>query len=263
MKKALTNLVVLTVVLAIAVSGANAVTITNTTTSTVLGSDDFESASVVDHLAYTANPTDADPDNPSAGTWSVTEGNTGLVQVTDYGTPGAFEGDNYLRIHRTTESGAPDAELRVAEQATTNDAIHFEAMINHPVNNISGALVLLYGNDSNSVEQILVTLYFKSDGKIHSYNGSSWDNTNISYTANAWEELEMDWLVGADTFSLTYDGTTASNLAVRNTNVGSFTSVFFTNGISTFYLDAIPEPATISLLVLGGIGILVRRRRRS
>jgi len=240
-------MLVLVAVLLVAAS-AQAVMVENVTSDTVIFFDDFESASVVDPLGYTSSPTDADPDGASPGTWTVlNETETGSVQVTDYDSLAA-EGSNYLRLHRTTPAWF-QSQLNVAEQTNTGDAIHFETMI---MVNDTGvpAFQFFKGKDSGGTEQTLA--YTKFEGFSDNIVTGTGVDTGLDYVADEWKKLEFDWLVGADTFTITYDGTTSAALDVGNTDVVSFTAVALgmhsISGSASYY-DAIPEPVPV-----GGFG---------
>ena len=99
---------------------------------TVLFHDDFESqpAGSVSHAAYPDTTVAADPSAPSVGSWVNTVAAVRDVQVTDYATPGAAAGSNYLRLmgHQLTSKVA----LTFAEQSTVGDVVRVEMDFYNP-----------------------------------------------------------------------------------------------------------------------------------
>ena len=249
MKYARTMLVVLSMV-AIAVSSASAVTITSG--STVIGFDDFESNTTFSTAAAPDTSGDYDPDAATTGSWSTSEATADKVQVTNYGTPGAFEGSKYLRITATSTH----AYLAFSADQTTG-TLHFETMVNTGQTNLNSSTAVGFQNSSSAWGPFV---QFMSGGKIQYYASSAYHDSGLTYTADVWKKLEIDWTIGSSTFDLTYDGTTVTGLATRGTAASMDRIRLSGNGLSHF--DAVPEPATMSLLGIGGLLALVRRRRK-
>ncbi len=229
-------------------SNASAVTIKNLTTGITLGSDDFEATTKVDNNAYNQTASDADPDNSTVGTWTISEDYSGVIQVTDYSVPGAYAGDNYLRIHKN--SSAPFATLSVDEQTTIGDTIHFETIINHSAG--ASSLVTLTGKDNSGSSVWVTSILFAASKSIYYVSGGNID-TGLDFITDTWQKMEIDWVVGADTFSLTFDGATVSGLPVRSTDAVSFTGVFLRSEVAgkDVYFDGISAPAPkLSLVVV-------------
>ena len=252
------QVVVLSVICAL---NTNAMLIKNMTTGDTIGYDDFEAATTVDGNAYNKTAVDADPDYPTFGTWVISEDFSGVIQVSDYGVPGAYAGDNYLRIHKN--ASAPVATFNVAEQTTLNDTIHFETMVNHSAgaSSFENLMGETSANDSVWVASILCAV-----GKSIFYNdGTGNIDTGLDFITDTWQKMEIDWVVGADTFSLTFDGATVSGLTVRSTDAVSFTGVFLRSEVigKDVYFDAVPEPVTVGLMALGGLVTILVRKYRS
>ena len=100
---------------------------------------------------------------------------------------------------------------------------------------------------------------------------------NMGITLNAWHNVEVDWLKGAGTFTLSIDGVTSDPLLAAPTsgwsNSGATTAAVMeytgdaNPGNFTTYIDGvkpIPEPSAVVLLASGLIGLLAyawRKRR--
>ena len=83
----------------------------------------------------------------------------------------------------------------------------------------------------------------------------------LSWTHGVWHDVAVEMDLGTTTARVGIDG---GALATFST-YGTPTSVDFlrydTNKNTTWDIDAIPEPATLAVLALGGIAALLRRRR--
>ncbi len=236
------------------VSGASAAMLT--VDNTVVVDDNFENASQVSHTPWTSgDTTDADPDNAIVGSWTVTENLPNVIQVTDYGTTGAYEGDNYLRIRRTTGgSGGDYSTAKLVGTRQTSGTAHLKIMTYVDVTNASTASVKLYDGST-----VILGLYF-NDGKIKYYDGWGYKDTGLSYIVDAWKELDVDWVIGGHDFDVTYDGNSGTGVVWHQTS--GIDSVLFAAsdyGHDVFY-DAVPEPATIGLLAVGMLGLLRRKK---
>lgn len=222
--------------------------IKNLTTDMVLAYDNFETADIVDPNDYSASPAkDADPDGSTyPSIWNTIEYQNGEFQVTDYSSPGAYEGNNYLRCHRDGSNG-PYLNLHFTEQTNANDAIHFQIMLN--VNTTNAPLVMyFYGNDNNGTEQNIIIIQFKADGEIHSYNKGS---SGLSYVANAWKKFEVNWNLGASTFTMTYDGQVSSAIGLQTSGINKLSKfVIYPLNTGNSYFDAVVQPDRGTLIVI-------------
>ena len=68
-------------------------------------------------------------------------------------------------------------------------------------------------------------------------------------------------IIAGNTKGYSYGGT-GTDWKGQIDDVGIWNEALTTTQIANIYANGIPEPATLSLLVLGGIGVVVRRRRR-
>ena len=248
MKYARTMLVVLSMV-AIAVSSASAVTITNG--ATTVFQDDFESNTTVSTSGSPDASGDYDPDAASVGTWSTAD-TAAQVQVTSYGTPGTPEGDNYLRF-----DGTGGFSYTQFSSNQTSGTLHIEALVRQ-VGNASNGVALCV---RNSAGQWGPHVQMWAGQTVMGYYDGNYSNSTLAFSADAWHAVEIDWVIGSSTFDLTVDGVTQTGLASRGT-AASMDEIRIGGGSMEHYYDAVPEPATMSLLGLGGLLALVRRRRK-
>ena len=214
----------------------------NTNTGFVVVHDSFENATDVSTNAWFLSDTqNAIPNRATKGGWDVTA-NTNNIQVTDYAIPGAHDGTNYLRIHRTGTI-YPYIYLRGVTQ--TNGTVHVAIMINS--DDASSASINLVDN-TKLIASIAIGV--GSNGEITCYYGNAYHMTGIPYTLDVWQKLEIDWEVGSSTYDLTYNGQSSNSIPVR-------TSATKCNGISlggilnkTWYCDAVPPPPPSGTMII-------------
>ena len=197
--------------------------------ASVLFQDDFESQPS-GSVSTVASPdaTVAVPIAPSVGAWvaSYDPGNThndSNVQVTNYSTPGAASGSNYLRFYRT--GGQPFANATFAPQKT-GDHIRLEADIR-----VSSAASWV------GVEIIGGTGYVFGTGQttlfdIYSLASTVTDGTaSVAYTPDVYQKYQLDYVVGASTMTLQI----GANMATFAANAGNLD--FFGFGTSFVGID--------------------------
>ncbi len=255
------------VVLAVMASVASATIITNETTSTTLFEDDFEGVSAIS-VGFVDDPGDTDYD-PSAGTgsWVTKETDVKQIQVTDFdGTttgppvvdyPGAYQGSNYMWVNRTGNFNSAVGSL-TSVQSTAGDAIHIEWMVyfrDNPANNSFFRMYSGSGATGNSIASL------SANGDQSVGGGGS-----LTYLSDTWQKWELDYVVNATTYDLTIDGTQATGLSVLESG-GAVGSIRFSKGggvsAKEYFVDAVPEPSTFALLSIGGLMMLIWRRRRT
>ena len=96
------------------------------------------------------------------------------------------------------------------------------------------------------------------------WNAFSSPTLNVVY--NEWVPVTLEYAVGGTQFTLTYDGNTATgnakNLGSNNGFVGQFQVGHGRGSIN--YIDAVPEPSTCAMALIGLLTVVgCYRRRRS
>ena len=244
---------------------ANATTVVNLNSSATLFFDDYEGLGTnVSHTNMVDTSGDYDP-VATTGTWSIYEADAGgyACQVTDstagsapVADPGAYQGNNYLRFDENPDLSVP--EVQFAEQTTIGDTIHFESMMYLAYGVGAPAII---AKDGNAAVKFQVRVNLNGSGKIQAYNGSGFVDLSVNYTPMTWQKWEIDYDIGASTYALTIDGDTDSDAPVAEAgNLARLTLVQF-DGPHPIYMDAVPEPGTLALVVFGGLSIMVFGRR--
>lgn len=253
---------------ALVMTASASANIVNVTTSQTLFSDDFESQpwNATSHIAFPDNRVGlaaALPTSPSVGSWEFVrnESDWESIQVTNYADPGAGRGSKYLRIRAVGIDGWPAAakEVLSAEQTTTGDHIRWEQMVNiGGSSGVAGQIVALGGDGSARIN--LLTNYPYSVTDYATGYGSV--DTGLTYSVGQWQKWQIDYTIGASTFDLKIDNSSALSLPMVST--GGIASFSLTQeGIgAAFCVDQVPEPSTLAMLVAGLFGLLAYAWRK-
>jgi len=203
-------------------------------------------------------------DDPVAGTgtWAVYDGATPIpasVQVVTGGI-GAFEGSNFLKVSRPSEYAY--ARGQTADKGVAGDVLYAEFMAYFPTGRTGDSQITMNSGQAGADAWGVVV---KADGSvINSFGGAV---TGLDVTFDTWEKWEWDRTQG-DTSggTLTIAGNSAT-VAPRDAPYDDdiVGALYFDNRTDgdLFYLDAVPEPATLSLACLGGLIMLGRRRHQA
>jgi len=264
--------------------GAQAVLVTRG--ASTLFFDDFETASEVSPYAWAeqdADPTkrsDSDPDGASIGSWLVTESKNYDIQVINSAVspdPGPYgSGYNYLRCVRNPQDDAARADF--AE--VTGGSLHLEFMAYIPSDSAESAMkIIIAGGDEwhgwdSEMRVAFMTRYDATWGNYIRYwtPSTSWApvqgadgqgyNGAVIFTPDTWQKWEVDVDLDTQQWHLSVNNQTSFDRPFAYAGNTAKAVCFVPAGSpKTFYIDAVPEPATILLLGLGfgGLGLLRRR----
>ncbi len=220
------------------VGGTQAVLIKNG--STQLFSDNFESY-----------PIEADPASPP---WVINKNGGGnSVYVHDY-LP-ANEGTKFLRIRRWEQSWDRVGEAIATFTAQSSGTLRATFALYPEATAVNGADIEFQTAGGNTGAALL----YKDDFKVYNLSGG-WQDTGLTLNQGAWNTVTISYDLAAGKVSYTVNGISANNLNAYASGL-TIDRLYFggaANG-TNFLIDAVPEPATIGLLVFGGLTILRRR----
>jgi hypothetical protein len=267
-------------------SSASAMIVENVTQGTTVFADDFEGVSPVSTVpAYDGSARYS----PTAvtGTWVHSEGLPavpGLIQVTNSTTspdPGAYQGSNYLRMYRDGNTAGHDGnELQAlpagGDLTTFGDVIRARMMVYLPSATdqnarlqmaLIGTAVPQEPGGIDIVGTGRAWIRPGGDGNVYYVApGVSVQPTGLHYSTNTWQEWDIEYQIGASTFSASVGGVTVSGLsALTQGGVGAFWAVNGSNVAGSWYMDSVasvPEPSTIVMLACGMMGLLAYAWRK-
>jgi hypothetical protein len=197
--------------------------------------------------------------------------------VTDSASPGAYAGSQYLGMHEDPNNSAIlDAKIQKAlpNSLENGETIRLETMIHMPTVPDGAPWYQMVWADSAAypggphTTPIHSAFFGEANGDIsfQYYDGSAYQDTGLTFNAGEWNELIVEYTEGASSWEVSINGSSETiydfNSRTSNRSIGLIQ--FHANWASApnpLLLDDIPEPATLSLLGLGGLAVLRRRRR--
>ncbi len=238
--------------------------IVNQTTGDWLFWDNYESLSPVNTTAFSGGSGDFDPE----GETLVYEIDSHFAQVTSFGTPGAFEGDNYLRVKSTNENVYQTLFLSEG-QDTVGDHIRYAQMVYIDSTGNATVHFKIMGTDLANNLISVQNQHLGSD--VQNRVGWTFSDTGLSYTQDTWELWEFDYTIGDATFDLTVAGNQVIGLSIQWPALVNKTfavvNIHTSANTGTVYFDeyrayGIPEPSSIALLFSGMVGLLAYAWRK-
>ncbi|MCH7813293.1 MAG: PEP-CTERM sorting domain-containing protein [Planctomycetes bacterium] len=170
----------------------------------------------------------------------------GGVAVAD--VPGPNSGLRYLHVAEDPHGSTPQGYLVFIENLVPGDVVD--------------ASFFGYDTTLGSSPSMRIWGHYALNGDINNYQGSASGNT--TYTGDAvsgWEQVGHSWTVAAGKEALVVELRLYSTPSTSDPNHTDFfvddLSVTAPNSAS---ITVAPEPASLSLLALGGLAILRRRR---
>ncbi|HEY7089512.1 MAG TPA: hypothetical protein VH518_15550 [Tepidisphaeraceae bacterium] len=231
-------------------AASQAVTIRNLTTATTVFHEDFESGGLA----------------PSPGTSS---GGPDVFATNSTTAPdsGPAQGQFYLKLFRNSDVNGQGnyAAFPSSPQTTAGDVIRMSMMVYLPDDGIDSRAQLILDNGDFTTARA----WMRPDGHGNVdavVSGIVAVDTGLDYAPNTWQEWDLQYAIGASTFSITVNGVTASGFA--SPTVGSVGRADLFNGSNvagSFYLDAVPvpEPASIAAALILATAVTTWRRSRT
>ena len=225
---------------------------------------------VFDSRGYEGSTAGATPgvSDPAVGTYEFFQTNGVTVETGPGldGVPGAFSGQNYLSIDR----GAPGA-------TSLSDTNHiFSRSIDTGTESFTVAFAWWGSTDfmamsvgdsesdgtASSEPGLLASWGFDPrDGSLREFtNDGSVPFSDPSLIDGQWNEVELAWDHVTGVASLTINGDSRALTAIDSPATVSQFFVAANAGGNQVFIDAIPEPGSMSLLAIGA-GMILRRRR--
>lgn len=182
----------------------------------------------------------------------------GVVEVL---ASGAAEGQNYLYL----KDDGPDGEIWTDFTGVTTGVLHAEWMAYHMSadSGLQGQLQFNFESTGGGKHLRMMVRDESSTVWVKDATFGAVD-TGLDVEFEQWQKWEVAYDLDAGTYEITLDGVSSGPLNGLLTELTDIGRVRFAHASSDshYYLDAIPEPASMALMGCGGLLCLVRRRRR-
>lgn len=230
----------------------------------------FDSGGMENQIA----PND-DPNNGALpGAWDTrSEGSSSSISV--QGSPSpifAFEGNNYLQVARF-DTGSSVIWANFEGGTQSGGTVHAEFAMFIPTNAPADTAHLLVtnadGGEGTGSERSLVLLTGRTALGSIDYldpNTVNWTATGLTYATGVWQVWKYDIDFVSKTYVVTVDGNSTAALPFfENATYGADHLIFRNGGdfVGPYYVDAVPEPATGTLMAFGCVALLRNKTARS
>lgn len=223
---------------------------------------------------YEAPDTPGSPVSADSGSWDASNGNylfyqREIADVTNAGSPGAYSGTQYAVVGAALGNG----HLTASTSLANGNTLKFDSMVYYP--SISAGVdypfqFMVIGApaiDGNTLllANRLLDFYRLANGNWGVSGGAQNIAGPATFAADTWQHWVLDYTVGAANATLTIDGASIQIPATNTTLQGSNGIIAIASNYSTaettrpIYLDSVPEPASLSLVALGGLAMIRRR----
>lgn len=257
----------------------------NNTTSTTILSDSFENYTVTVSPTALNFPT-------TAGLLTGTSWITGTSYGSGYlngvanttrsvsGTVPAFEGNKFLMMSGPTTSGRTQTAWGIADNSGNGNVIEANVAFYNAASS-AGGMIYLYGGTAQTPTLLAAfiingtygaTPEKYTDNTLLYFNNTTLTQSGLGFNPVAWNTLKVVHMNGTSVWDVSINGGTAVQLngyGATGGNSGNLNAMYFNSatagadgGASTVYFDAVPEPATLAGLLLGGAGLLAGARRK-
>ncbi len=192
----------------------------------------------------------------AAGAAIAPKSNAAIVLASSGGE--SATGSDYLNFSLTFDSGSPVLNITTsAPTSCTGFSVFFDPGC--------GGLLYAFGFDCVSQIYRMGCDSFFTDPTVENTildDTSDWTNNAALYGASAGETYTFGWRLSADGTSdnYHYGWSTVTTGSITNDSTAFNTTV---NGSITLGATTVPEPSGVALLALGGMGIIMQRKRRN
>lgn len=203
------------------------------------------------------------------GSWAAGNLAGALVREQAYNeeTPNAFEGTQIMGQFSTGVTGGPGADYGAwaSFDTQTSGTIVFDTEIylwpTASNDRMYGIFELEDGGHGNRAYAVAIQKDNNGNMKIwDDFTGGSSLST-LTPLVSQWQRLTIAYELGTTDLTVTLDGVSQTINGIGSGGISNATHLDIRGGNQHFfYLDAVPEPGTLSLLALGGLMFLRRRR---
>jgi hypothetical protein len=215
--------------------------------------------------------------DPQVGTWGSSGTGTTIM---DAGLAGfaAFEGDQFLRFAGTS-TGITSTTVNVG---STGDVQVISFAFRIDVDGGTDASLMIRVTQDDGLQPVRPMIYADGTIRARPFGGGSDSQIvvpGLSHNIGEWNTMTLTWVIGASQYEIDVNGTAvmwdslnASSSGFRSLNFrqdnnklinplapGYDPTLTESAGLLA-YVDAIPEPASLALIGLGGL-LMLRRQR--